>query len=149
LRIQLAILLALSFQSLASAQNSQTPAPPIQNETLAQTNSSWDGAPYTAYPSGQPQLSVLKVTIPANTTMKWHTHPIPNAAYVLSGEITVETKDGTKHQFTVGQVIPETVNTIHRGVTGADPAVLIVFYAGTASLPLSKPAPSVSSEVDK
>ena len=137
-----ALLFLLSLSSLTLAQSSpQAPAPAIQSEPLIQTTNSWDGTPYKAYPSSQPQLAVLRVTIPANTTMKWHTHPVPNAAYVLSGEITVETKDGAKHHFTAGQVVPETVNTIHRGVTGAKPAVLIVFYAGTPNLPLSQSAP--------
>ncbi len=135
MRLKLVILLAFSLPCVAPAQ---TPAPAIQSETLAQTTSSWDGTPYKSYPAGQPELSVLKITIPPNTTMKWHTHPMPNAGYLLSGEITVETKDGVKRHFTAGQVIPETVNTVHRGVTGAEPAVILVFYAGTSGMPLSQ-----------
>jgi quercetin dioxygenase-like cupin family protein len=116
-------------------------APPaVHSEVLTQTTKSWDGAEYSTYPKDQPQLSVLKITIPANTTMKWHTHPVPNAAYVLSGEITVETQAGVKRHFVAGQVIPETVNTVHRGVTGKDAVQLIVFYAGTVSMPLSQEA---------
>jgi quercetin dioxygenase-like cupin family protein len=117
----------------------QSPGP-VQFETLTQTTESWDGTPYKAYPTGQPQLSVLKVTLAPHTTMKWHTHPVPNAGYVLSGEITAETKDGTKKHFTAGQVIPETVDIVHRGVTGDQPVVLIVFYAGTPGVPLSQGA---------
>ena len=63
---------------------------------------------------------------------------MPNAAYVVSGEITVEDKSGMKKHFSAGQVIPETVNTLHRGITGDTAAVLIVFYAGTAKMPLSQ-----------
>jgi quercetin dioxygenase-like cupin family protein len=116
---------------------SQTVASPIQMETLSQTTSSWDGTPYTAYPAGQPQITVLKISIAANTTMKWHTHPMPNAAYVVSGELTIEKKDGTKRHFVAGQALTETVNSVHRGITGAEPLVLIVFYAGTPGVPLS------------
>jgi len=129
-------LLASSLSVLRPQQSSA----PIQFETLSQTSKSWDGTTYKAYPTGQPQLSVLKVTLAPHTTMKWHTHPVPNAAYVLSGEITAETKDGTKKHFVAGEVIPEMVDTVHRGVTADQPVVLIVFYAGTPGVPLSQPA---------
>ena len=129
-------LLALPF-SLGGAQQS---AGPVQIETLTQTTESWDGTPYKAYPTGQPQISVLKVTLAPHTTMKWHTHPVPNAGYVLSGEVTVETKDGVKKHFVAGQAIPESVDIVHRGVSGDSPVVLIVFYAGTPGVTLSKAA---------
>src|SRR5215469_17747940 len=129
-------LLAFSFSALGAQQTSG----PLQIETLMQSTKSWDGSPYKAYPTGQPQLSVLEVTFPPHTTMKWHSHPVPNAAYVLSGEVTVEKKDGTKQHFVPGQVVPETVDIVHRGVSGDQPTVLIVFYAGTPGEPLSQAA---------
>lgn len=129
-------LLASSLSTGVAQQSSS----PVQFETLTQTTKSWDGTPYKAYPTGQPQISVLKVTIAPHTEMKWHTHPVPNAGYVLSGEITGETNDGVKKHFTAGEVIPETVDIVHRGVTGDQPVVLIVFYAGTPGVPLSQPA---------
>ena len=111
----------------------------MQSETLLQSSSSWDGAPYTTYPAGQPELSVLKMIIPPHTQLQWHTHPMPNAAYILSGELTVERKaDGKIHHFTAGQVVAEMVDALHRGVTGDAPVTLIVFYAGTEGMPLSQ-----------
>ena len=113
--------------------------PIIQSETLLQSRSSWDGEPYTAYPAGQPELSVLKITIPPHTQLKWHTHPMPNAGYILSGELTLERKeDGKRQHFSAGQVVPEMVDAFHRGVTGDAPVTLIVFYAGIEGMPLSK-----------
>lgn len=129
-------LLACSLSTVVAQQSSS----PVQMETLTQTTKSWDGTPYKAYPAGQPQISVLKISIAPHTAMKWHTHPVPNAGYVLSGEITAETKDRVKKHFTAGEVIPETVDIVHRGVTGDEPVVLIVFYAGTPGVPLSQPA---------
>jgi quercetin dioxygenase-like cupin family protein len=74
--------------------------------------------------------------------MKWHTHPMPNAAYIVSGEITVEEPGGKEKQhFVAGQVVPETVATVHRGVTGDQPVVLIVFYAGVKGMPLAELKP--------
>lgn len=109
-------------------------------ETLVSTDLSWDGSPYKPYPDGKPKLSVLKITIPPHTILDWHTHPVPSAGYVLSGYITVEKfSDGTKKTVNTGEVLPETVGSVHRGYTDNMPAVLIVFYAGTEELPLSEP----------
>ena len=111
----------------------------VQVKELLRSEASWDGTPYTAYPSGAPEVTVLQITIAPHSALPWHTHPMPNAAYVLSGEITVEKKsNGEKKLITKGQVLPEMVNALHRGVTGDQPVVLIVFYAGTKGMPLSQ-----------
>jgi quercetin dioxygenase-like cupin family protein len=135
LRFIAAVLLALSLPCFAAEENASSG---IQIETLTQSTSSWDGTPYKAYPAGQPQITVLKITIAPHTTMKWHSHPLPNAGYILSGELTIEKKDGTKKHFVAGQAVTETVDSVHRGITGAEPTVLIVFYAGSPGLPLSQ-----------
>ena len=98
-----------------------------------------DGEPYQSYPSGQPELSVLKITLAPHTQLEWHSHPMPSAAYIVAGELTLERRrDGKKQRFTAGQVISETVDTLHRGVAGGEPLVLIVFYAGSTGMPLSQ-----------
>jgi quercetin dioxygenase-like cupin family protein len=99
-------------------------------DVLAKSTSSWNGKPYTAYPKGQPQLTVLKFTVPPHTALPWHVHPIPNAGYIVSGELTLEDKaTGKKHTFTAGQVFTESVDDPHRGVSGSKPAVFVVTYA--------------------
>jgi quercetin dioxygenase-like cupin family protein len=135
LRFITIVLLTLFCPCFAAAENTSSP---IQVETVIRSTSSWDGTPYKAYPTGQPQITILKITIPPHITMKWHSHALPNAAYVLSGQLTVEKKDGTKQLFVTGQVVTEMVDSVHRGITGAEPVVLIVFYAGTPGLPLSQ-----------
>jgi|GEM_PF-6930394 len=49
----------------------------------------------------------------------------------------IEKIDGTSCHLSAGQTVLETMNTIHRGISGASPVVLVVFYAGTPGLPLS------------
>jgi quercetin dioxygenase-like cupin family protein len=132
--ITAAVLLASCPLCFAAAEKSSSP---IQVETLVQSTSSWDGTPYEAYPAGQPQITVLKMTIAPHTTLKWHSHPMPNVGYILSGELTIEKKDGTNKHFVAGQAVAETVDSIHRGITGAEPLVVIVFYPGTPGLPVS------------
>jgi quercetin dioxygenase-like cupin family protein len=136
MRLTTAFIMSSILQSLSA----QTLQPPVRTEVLSQATSSWDGTNYSSYPPGVPQLTVLKITIPPHTTLDWHRHPLPNAGYVLSGTLTVETEDGAKALFKTGQAISESVNVVHRGSSGDDTTVLIVFYAGTPSLPLSEPA---------
>ena len=121
---------------------STNPAIPsgVEIQEILRTTSSWNGTPYLAYPTGIPEPVVTRVTIPANGEITWHSHPMPNIANVLSGEITVEDNLGNKHHFTAGQVMPELVHTAHRGIVGPQPATFIVFYARTKDMPLSQPA---------
>ena len=96
---------------------------------------------YESYPSGKPELSILKITVQPHTTLGWHTHPMPNAAYVLSGHLVVEKQTGgMKKTIHAGETLAETVGTIHHGYTEDEPVTLIVFYAGAEGLPLSEPA---------
>jgi quercetin dioxygenase-like cupin family protein len=119
--------------------NDPTDNPPSAVSTiLLKADHSWDGTPYTHYPAGRPQLTVLKIVVPPHTSLPWHRHPMPNAAYVVSGTLTVETRDG-RHRITLhaGDALPEMVDQDHRGTTGDAPVELIVFYAGAAGMPLS------------
>ena len=111
----------------------------VSVETLLKTEASWDGTPYERYPDGAPELTVLKITIPPRTALAWHRHAMPNAAYVVSGELLVEKRDGGQTiRLVAGDVLPEMVEGVHRGVTGDVPVVLIVFYAGARGLPVSE-----------
>jgi quercetin dioxygenase-like cupin family protein len=112
--------------------------PQIKVEQVLQTTQSWDGTPYTSYPTGQPQVTVLKITIPPDTALHWHRHPVISVAYVLSGHLTVEKRDtGERRILEPGQALAETVETTHRGFTTDEPVELIVFYAGESGLPLT------------
>jgi quercetin dioxygenase-like cupin family protein len=132
--------LALLASTAGCATAGSAAQSPVKIETLVQSASAWDVTPYTRYPDGPPQLSVLRITIAPHTALEWHFHPMPSVGYVLSGEVTLEEGDGIRKHFVAGQAITETVNRIHRGVTGEAAVVLIVFYAGAPGLPLSQPA---------
>lgn len=132
--------LALGSALLAmAAQVTAAPQSGVQSSVLLKSQSSWDGTRYQAYPAGSPELTVLKISIPAHTELAWHQHPMPNAAYILSGELTVETLDGEHRKvLNQGEVLAEMVGRRHRGTTGATPAELIVFYAGREGMALSQ-----------
>lgn len=131
-----ATIAAASFLLLGTANASTTPT--IDSKILLQTTASWDGTPYTAYPAGIPELTVRKVVMEPGAQFPWHSHPMPAAGYVVSGELIVEALDGGKTiTLTAGQVLPEMNNILHRGTSGATKTELVVFYAGSPGMPLS------------
>jgi quercetin dioxygenase-like cupin family protein len=140
------LLAAGSFTPLL-AQNAPLKVQPGQREVLLQTEKSWNGKQYTHYPSGQPQLTTLKVTLAPHTALPWHTHPFPNVVYVLSGTLTLHDKASGKtlvvHQ---GQAVGESVDDVHRGEAGDQPAVLIITYAGVPGVPTSIPVKGEKAE---
>ena len=110
----------------------------IKVEQVLQTTKAWDGSRYTGYPTGQPQVTVLKITIPPNTILPWHKHPMINVAYVLSGHLTVEKRRTEERRVLhAGQALAEAVQTTHRGFTTNEPVELIVFYAGQVGVPIT------------
>jgi quercetin dioxygenase-like cupin family protein len=116
------------------------PKQEVKTEILLQQTGSWNDIPYRAYPSGAPELTVKKMIIPPHTALPWHTHPAPNAAYILSGHLTVEDRaTGRTAVYRAGQAFAESVNSVHRGRTDDEPAVVIVTYAGVPGEELSKP----------
>jgi quercetin dioxygenase-like cupin family protein len=133
--------------SIVAAQDAPAKVATAQRETLLQTTQSWNGEPYTHYPTGQPKLTTLKVTIAPHTSLPWHSHPIPNAVYVLSGTLTLHDRASGKtlvvHQ---GQAVGESVDDVHRGEAGDEPAVLLITYAGTPGVPTSVPAKGERAE---
>jgi quercetin dioxygenase-like cupin family protein len=140
------LLAAASFTPLL-AQNAPLKVQPGQREVLLQTDKSWNGKLYTHYPTGQVQLTTLKVTLAPHTALPWHTHPIPNVVYVLSGTLALHDKASGKTLIVhPGEAVGESVDDVHRGEAGDQPAVLIITYAGTPGTPTSVPAKGEKAE---
>ncbi|RYX92797.1 MAG: cupin domain-containing protein [Comamonadaceae bacterium] len=135
------VFLTAGFMYSAQAQTTQNTreTPGVQkpnSELLFRTDQSWDGKPYQNYPQGKPQLTIAKITVPASTGLAWHSNAMPNAYYVLSGELTVEEKkSGRKVVLKAGDALPQTMEGLQRGITAAQPTEVIAFYAGAEGLP--------------
>ena len=107
-------------------------------DILAKTTSSWNGATLPSYPTGQPEVTILKISIPPHIQLPLHQHPVINAGVLLKGELTVLTKEGKTLHLKAGDSIVEVVNTWHYGINeGDEPAEIIVFYAGVQGKPIS------------
>jgi quercetin dioxygenase-like cupin family protein len=118
----------------------------IEVETLLVSTTTWNGAPLPPYPEGQPQISILKITIPPKARLPWHKHPMINSAVLLAGTLRVTAASGQVHHLQAWDAISELVDTWHYGEnTGDEPAVILVVYAGAVGMPLSiprEPAPT-------
>ncbi|MDD5618764.1 MAG: cupin domain-containing protein [Candidatus Omnitrophica bacterium] len=110
---------------------------------LAKSCASWNGKFLPAYPKGQPEITILRIVIPAGETLAKHKHPFINAGVLLKGELTVQTEDGKTLHLKAGEPIVEVVDTWHCGKNeGEEPAEIIVFYAGVKGAPITVREPN-------
>ena len=110
----------------------------ISIKELVKSTKSWNGELLPAYPKGQPEVTILKITVPPKTKLAMHRHPYINAGVLLKGELTVVTDDHRKLKIKAGDSIVELVNQLHFGENATDePAEIIVFYAGVEGRPVT------------
>ncbi|MCP9849249.1 cupin domain-containing protein [Cyanobium sp. Morenito 9A2] len=103
----------------------------VKVETLVRTSRSWNGATLPAYGTGQPQVTILRITIPAGMRLPLHHHPVINAGVLLEGRLRVVATSGAVLELHAGDPIVEMVNTAHYGENpGSVPATIVVIYAG-------------------
>ena len=77
---------------------------------------------------------------PAEHCVAMAQHPVPNAGYVLSDQLTIEDRaSGKKETFRAGLAFTESADDIHRGIGGDQPTVLIITYSGTPGVPTFNP----------
>jgi quercetin dioxygenase-like cupin family protein len=107
-------------------------------ETLVKSSKSWNGEALPDYPQGKPEVTILRIKIPAGAKLEMHEHPIINAGVLLKGELTVVTEDKKTLHLKAGDSIVEVVNKVHYGKNeGAQAAEIIVFYAGVVDKPIT------------
>src|SRR5690606_6099222 len=139
--IHRAIPAIITTATLASACTAIPPpaaaAKPAAGHLVNTTHSS-HGAPLPASPHTAPEITMLRITVPPRSQLPMHSHPVINAGYLVAGELVVHTADGETLHMAAGDPIVELVNKPHYGSNpGSEPAVIVVFYAGTAGTPLT------------
>lgn len=109
-----------------------------KGEVLVKSVSSWNGSQLPKYPEGQPEISILKIQIPAGVKLPMHQHPVINAGVLTKGTLTVISKAGERLVLNAGDPIIEIVNQSHYGINeGTETAEIIVFYAGVTNTPIT------------
>lgn len=110
----------------------------ILTHVLSKTDVSWDGVLLPAYHSGTPEVTILRIEIPAGAMLPLHKHSVINAGVLIAGELTVATEGGKRLRLKTGESIVEVVDTWHYGMNeGDEKAEIIVFYAGVVDLPVT------------
>ncbi|MDX1486642.1 MAG: cupin domain-containing protein [Acidiferrobacterales bacterium] len=107
-------------------------------KVLSKTTSSWDGTNLPPYGKGQPEITILRITVPPKVQLPLHRHPVINAGVLLKGQLTVVTENKETWHLKAGDAIVELVDKVHYGKNeGSEPAEIIVFYAGLKGEPIT------------
>jgi quercetin dioxygenase-like cupin family protein len=134
-----ALLLLLAAPLPAVADEALDAMERIDVEVLAKSTRMWNGTPLPPYGAGQPELSVVRVTIPRGVTLPLHEHPYATAGVLLQGTLEVHTPAGERRRLRPGDGLIELVNQPHAGVNvGEEDAVIVVVYAGIAGQPVTR-----------
>lgn len=124
---------------LAQDEGSLSKTAPVASDTLLTTTVSWNGAPLPPYPSGTPEIHIMRYTIQPHTRMSVHRHTIINGGYMLAGTLTIVSETGEEKTFKAGDALVETTGTWHYGENRGDtPVVVVMFYAGADGIRLSE-----------
>jgi quercetin dioxygenase-like cupin family protein len=110
----------------------------VEVRQLAKSTQSWDGEALPEYPQGRPEVTILRIKIPAGAKLEIHNHPVINAGVLLAGELTVVAEDNKTLHLKTGDSIVELVNKKHYGKNeGTETAEIIVFCAGVENKPIT------------
>jgi len=132
------ILCAVCFVLFLSGNVMAADGGNVNVDVLAKTGKSWDNKPLPPYEKGRPEVTILRIRIPAGETLQMHKHTVINAGVLISGELTVISDDNKTLRLKAGDAIVELVNKNHYGKNeGKETAEIIVFYAGTPNKPIT------------
>ena len=107
---------------------------------LLRTDTTSIGQKITYPDFADPEVTMLKITIPPGKSTGWHKHNIPVFAYVVKGTLTVELEDHREMKFNEESTFAEMRNTYHNGKNMEDSdLVLIAIYMGGKGQKLSIP----------
>ena len=108
------------------------------SKTVIQTDSHWNGQAIKPLHIDHPQVTMLRIAIPAGEKLSMHKHPILNIGYLTKGELTVHSEKGDKLVLKPGDPIVELVDIWHYGEsTGSEDAEIVVVYVGDKDEDLS------------
>lgn len=129
--------LFIAMTSIAIYAQSAESQDEIRVKQIAKATNQWDGSPLPAYPSKNPEITILSYEIAPGVRLPTHKHPVINAGVILQGSLTVVSKDGKQLVLNTGDSIIELVDQWHYGINhGSEPVKLIMFYVGEVGVPL-------------
>jgi quercetin dioxygenase-like cupin family protein len=110
----------------------------IEFSILQKSAMSWDSKPLPKYLDGRPEITIIKVIIPAKTSIATHKHDLINFGYLVRGQLNLTSEDGQTITLNEGDTIIELVNSWHSAKNeGLTEVEIIVFYLGPSTSPLA------------
>ena len=108
-------------------------------ETLVRTTTVWNANRLVPVKLENPEITVVKISLPVGEKLPMHKHPMINVAYMLKGELTVRTEAGESKTFHAGEPIVEVIDAWHYGEnTGKEPVEMVVTYVGETGMSLAE-----------
>jgi quercetin dioxygenase-like cupin family protein len=105
---------------------------------LLRTDTTSIGQEITYPEFADPEVTMLKITIPPGKSTGWHKHNFPVFAYDVKGTLTVELEDHREIHFKEESTFAEMRETYHNGTNMEDSdLVLIAIYMGGKGQKLS------------
>lgn len=145
MKTKLIVLGSVALAALAHADSDYRSGTHVKR--LLVTSVTSEGQPIVYRAANKPEVSMLEVTIDAGAETGWHTHPAHGFAYVISGELEIETENGKKHHFSAGQAFAEVVNLRHNGrALGGQPVKLLVAFTGVQGKPFTRPTAAPAAQ---
>ncbi len=101
------------------------------SDTVIKTQTHWNEQPIKPINIEHPEVTILRITIPAGEKLAMHKHPILNVGYLTKGELTVRSEKGDVIVLHPGDPIVELIDVWHYGEsTGSSDAEIVVTYVG-------------------
>jgi quercetin dioxygenase-like cupin family protein len=92
-------------------------------------------------PPGERETIMGIAEIAPNTDVARHTHPGPEADYVLEGDLTLMVEGQPAKVFKAGDSFNVSAGTVHAARSGANGAKILAVYIIEKGKPLASPAP--------
>ncbi len=145
----IALVVLVSFTATTRADDTMAAMEAISVDVLKKSTTMWNDDQLPSYSEGQPEISVVKVTIPEGQSLPLHEHPFATAGVLLQGHLEVRTPDGDRTELKAGQALIELINQPHAGANiGDGPAVILVVYAGIEGQSVTRLIGSDESDKD-
>lgn len=145
----IALVVLVSFTATTRADDTMAAMEAISVDVLKKSTTMWNDDQLPSYSEGQPEISVVKVTIPEGQSLPLHEHPFATAGVLLQGHLEVRTPDGDRTELKAGQALIELINQPHAGANiGDGPAVILVVYAGIEGQSVTRLIGSDDSDKD-
>lgn len=145
----IALAVLVSFTATTRADDTMAAMEAISVDVLKKSTTMWNDDQLPSYSEGQPEISVVKVTIPEGQSLPLHEHPFATAGVLLQGHLEVRTPDGDRTELKAGQALIELINQPHAGANiGDGPAVILVVYAGIEGQSVTRLIGSDDSDKD-